>query len=200
MIRRVDGDGAGGDTRPSDRMRDEIMSPMLRGTLFAALLLLAGPAAAQAPADPLAASRAALVETNTAVVVSGETYVPIHSSIRAGDGRTRIDLAVTLSIHNASETAALTLTRIDYFDGAGRLVQKYLDRPVAVRPFGTVEIFVAKSDVRGGTGANFVVGWGAATTVAEPVIEAVMIGEFANQSYSFVSLGRRIEPAVPTPR
>ena len=176
-----------------------------RRILLAALVLplLGPPAFAQTVAsDPLAASRAALIEGAAveARAVVGETYVPIHSSIRAGDGRTRIDLAVTLSIHNASETRPLALTRIDYFDGAGRLVQRYLAKPVAVRPFGTVEVFVAKHDVRGGTGANFVVGWGADGEIAEPVIEAVMIGDFANQSYSFVSLGRRIETLAPQAR
>jgi len=168
-----------------------------------ALLIMVAAAGAQTPVgDPLAASRAALIEpaVSVAPLVAGETYVPIHSTVRAGDGRTRIDLAVTLSIHNASETRPLTLGRIDYFDGAGRLVQAYLTRPVAVRPFGTVEIFVAKADVRGGTGANFVVGWSADGAIAEPVVEAVMIGDFADQSYSFVSLGRRIEIVAPPQR
>lgn len=174
---------------------------LARATLAGlALLLATASAPAQTKAvDPLAASRAALLDAVPAapLAVVGETYIPVHSSIRAGDGRTRIDLAVTLSVHNASETRPLVVSRIDYFDGAGRSVQRHLDRPVAVRPFGTVEIFVAKADVRAGTGANFVVGWGADAAIAEPVIEAVMIGEFANQSYSFVSLGRRIEMVTP---
>jgi hypothetical protein len=159
-------------------------------------------ASAQTPPDPLAASRSALIAGADIgpAAISGEIYVPTHSSIRAGDGRTRIDLAVTLSIHNASETRPLALTRIDYFDGAGRLVQNYLAAPVLVRPFGTVEIFVAKADVRGGTGSNFLIGWSADGDIAEPVVEAVMIGDFADQSYSFVSNGRRVERAVPRPR
>ena len=179
---------------PTNRFRPAPVS-------LALLLALSGAAMAQAPADPLAASRGALIEGApiAAPMVFGEIYVPTHSSVHAGDGRTRIDFAVTLSIHNASETRPLTLGRIDYFDGAGRLVQNYLAAPVVVRPFGTVEIFVAKNDVRGGTGANFVVGWGADGPIAEPVVEAVMIGDFANQSYSFVSRGHRIEPlAAPT--
>ncbi len=163
---------------------------------LAVVVSLHATAAAQTPRDPLASSRAALIEgaTIAAPVVAGEIYVPTHSSIFAGDGRTRIDFAVTLSIHNASEKHPLVLRRIDYFDGSGRLVENHLTTPVAVRPFGTVEIFVAKNDVRGGTGANFVVGWSADGAIAEPVIEAVMIGDFANQSYSFVSQGRRIDP------
>jgi hypothetical protein len=173
----------------------------LRALLTGLVLLGAGaPAPAQmAPNDPLFASREALVPGAAigAPVVSGEIYVPTHSSIRAGEGRTRIDLAVTLSIHNASEDRPLALTRIDYYDGAGRMVQRYLGAPVLVRPFGTVEIFVAKNDVRGGTGSNFLVGWSADGDIAEPVIEAVMIGDFANQSYSFVSNGRRVERTGP---
>ena len=167
-------------------------------TLLTVLALLGGTAISSAqtpPNDPLFPSREALVPGGVvgAPVVSGEIYVPTHSSIRAGDSRTRVDLAVTLSIHNASEDRPLALTRIDYYDGAGRLVQRYLAAPVLVRPFGTVEIFVAKNDVRGGTGSNFIVGWSADGNIAEPVVEAVMIGDFANQSYSFVSNGRRIE-------
>ena len=129
--------------------------------------------------------------------VAGETYVPVHSSVMAGDGRTRIDLAVTLSIHNVSESKTVEVRRIDYYDGAGRRIESRLAAPTRLAPFATLEIFIPKSDVRGGTGANFVVGWAGEGAIAEPVIEAVMIGDFANQSYSFVSTGRRIELVRP---
>ena len=87
--------------------------------------------------------------------------------------------------------------RIDYYDGAGRRIESRLSAPTRLAPFATLEIFIPKSDVRGGTGANFVVGWAGEGAIAEPVIEAVMIGDFANQSYSFVSTGRRIELVRP---
>jgi hypothetical protein len=155
-------------------------------SLILALLLLCGGVASAEEAGR--AAPAVVVPT----AVAGEHYVPIHSSVRAGDGRTRIDLAVTLSVHNASETRPLVVTRIDYFDGAGHLVEHRLDKPVTLAPFATHEVFVAKADIRGGTGANFVVGWAADRAIAVPVIEAVMIGDFGNQSYAFVSEGRRI--------
>ncbi|MER2605139.1 MAG: DUF3124 domain-containing protein [Siculibacillus sp.] len=156
---------------------------LLLGSIVAAMLLGVGAARADG-ARPVAANGAA---------VAGEHYVPAHSSVRAGDGGTRIDLAVTLSIHNASQTLPLVLTRIDYYDGSGRRVQSHLAEPRTLAPFATHEVFVAKNDVRGGLGANFVVGWRAEAPIAEPVIEAVTIGDFANQSYAFVSVGRRIE-------
>ncbi len=164
---------------------------------FLAVVLACGLAGGAVSAQTSVAPAAAVSVPSTLV---GEHYVPIHSSVRAGDGRTRVDLAVTLSVHNASETRALTVTRIDLFDGAGKRVEQRLATPVVLAPFATLEIFVAKDDVRAGTGANFIVGWAAAGSIAEPVIEAVMIGDFANQSYAFVSTGRRIETIEPGKR
>jgi hypothetical protein len=68
---------------------------------------------------------------------------------------------------------------------------------VALKPLGTIEMFVANEDLRGGTGANFVVDWAADGPMSEPVVEAVMIGVLGTTSYSFVSQGRNtrlIEP------
>ena len=60
----------------------------------------------------------------------------------------------------------LILTRIDYFDTSGKLVESYLKRPIALKSFATVEVFIANTDVRAGTGANFVVDWGASGDIA----------------------------------
>ena len=49
------------------------------------------------------------------------------------------------------------LKRIAYFDTSGKMVESYLKSPVALKPFSTIEVFIAANDVRGGTGANFVV-------------------------------------------
>jgi hypothetical protein len=46
---------------------------------------------------------------------------------------------------------------------------------------------------QGGSGANFIVEWTAATTVSEPVVEAVMISAQAGQGISFLSPGRVIK-------
>lgn len=166
----------------------------------ATAVLVAGSGAGATEALPgsTIAGRSALVETvpTGPLTVRGRHQVPIHSSVRAGEGRTRIDLAATLSIHNASETEPLVIERLDYFDGNGRRVQRHVDAPVAIRPLATLEVFVAKTDVRGGTGSTFLIDWGARGPIAEPMIEAVMLGDFANQSYSFVSIGRRTTPAA----
>ena len=125
--------------------------------------------------------------------VSGAFYVPVYSSVSMSQGKLRADFSVTLSIHNASEARPLVLRRIAYFDTAGKLVESYLKTPVALKPFSTIEVFVPASDVRGGTGANFVVDWAAAGEIAEPVVEALMFGAIGSGHYAFVSQGRPIK-------
>jgi hypothetical protein len=122
--------------------------------------------------------------------VSGGFYVPAYSSVAMSQGKLRVDFSVTLSVHNASETQPLVLKRIAYFDTAGKMVESYLKQPVALKPLATVALFIPTDDVRGGTGANFLVDWAATGEIAEPVVEALMVGGIANAHYAFISQGR----------
>jgi hypothetical protein len=54
-------------------------------------------------------------------------------------------------------------------------------------------VFVPATDVRGGTGANFVVEWAAPGDIAEPVVEALMFGGIGSGHYAFISQGRPIK-------
>jgi hypothetical protein len=160
--------------------------------LLLACILLAVPAGAQGT-DPLTGFRASLTEVpDVTRPVGGAIYTAAYASIRLGSGRAALRLAATLSIHNPSETLPLVLERVDYFDTAGTLVQGFLSRPVAIKPLATVEFYIPEDDVRGGSGANFVVRWSAQAPIAEPLAEAVMIATLGNNSYSFVSQGRAI--------
>jgi hypothetical protein len=121
--------------------------------------------------------------------VSGTFYVPVYSSVSMSQGKLRAEFSVTLSIHNASETQLLVLRRI----AGGKLVESFLRAPVALKPFSTVEVFVPVTDVRGGTGANFVVDWAATGEIAEPVVEALMFGGLGSGHYAFISQGRPLK-------
>jgi hypothetical protein len=162
--------------------------------LFAAL-----PVVAQTAGDPLARSRASIVEAPDAakIAVRRSVYVPVYSSLHGSGGQTRLDFAVTLSVRNASETLPLVVEHIDYFDTAGHLVEHYLGKPIAVRPYGTIEIYIPTDDVRGGTGANFIVGWGATAAIAEPVVESIMVGSSGNRGFSFATPGRTMQLVGP---
>ena len=163
-------------------------------TILACLSILAAPGAqAQAAGgieQAFAGSLTAVPAENLAV--AGSFYVPVYSSVSMSQGKLRADFSVTLSIHNASETKPLVLKRIAYFDTVGKMVESYLKAPVALKPFSTVEVFIAATDVRGGTGANFVVDWAATSEIAEPAVEALMVGSVGNGHYAFISQGRPI--------
>ncbi|PAY08385.1 DUF3124 domain-containing protein [Bradyrhizobium sp. UFLA03-84] len=126
------------------------------------------------------------------LTTSGAFYVPVYSSVSMSQGKLRADFSVTLSVHNASETRPLVLKRIAYFDTSGKMVESYLKAPVALKPFATVEVSIATTDTRGGTGANFVVDWAAAGEIAEPAVEALMVGSVGAGHYAFISQGRPV--------
>ena len=131
-----------------------------------------------------------------ALTTKGAIYVPAYSRVYgagAGTGTKKlIELSTTLRIDNTSSTKPLVIESIEYYETAGKLVQSYLSEPLALRPFGTIEIVIPAEDDRGGVAANFVVTWAGEGPIAEPLVEAVMIGSQDNTSYSFVSPGRPI--------
>lgn len=158
------------------------------------LIALLGPFA-PAIAQPKVNIEQAFADSLTALpkqelTVSGGFYVPAYSSVAMSQGKLRVDFSVTLSVHNASEIQALVVKRIAYFDTAGKQVETYLKAPVALKPLATVSIFIPTDDVRGGTGANFLVDWAATGEISEPVVEALMVGGVANAHYAFISQGR----------
>ena len=138
--------------------------------------------------DPVHLFQSSLSETHPAdAQVRRTVYVPAYPTIRIMSGRSRVDLATTLSIHNTSREKPLVLERVDYHDTDGELIQGYLEKPVALKPLGTIEMFIAGEDRRAGTGANFIVDWASDGPISEPAIEAVVIGTPRNATYSFVS-------------
>ena len=163
--------------------------------ILACLLMMRTPAAqAQtAPGIEQTFSGSLTAMPSEILGVSGAFYVPVYSSVSISQGKVRADFSVTLSVHNASETRPLVLRRIAYFDTNGKMVESYLKAPVALKPFSTVEVFVPTTDVRGGTGANFVVDWAAAGEIAEPVVEALMFGGLGSGHYAFISQGRPLK-------
>jgi hypothetical protein len=163
------------------------------GLLFTALTLLAGPASAEAAGSIEQNFAGSLMAVpSESLAVTGSFYVPVYSSVAMSQGKVRADFSVTLSVHNASEIRPLVIKRIAYFDTTGRMVESYLKSPIAIKPFSTVEVFIPTTDTRGGTGANFVVDWAATGEIAEPAVEALMVGSVGPGHYAFISQGRPI--------
>lgn len=126
-----------------------------------------------------------------ALTVRGSVYVPAYASIRGRNDRPGA-LATLLRVDNTSATKPLVLEKIEYFDTNGKLVQRYVDTPIALKPFGAIQIFIPAEDNRGGPAANFILTWAGVAPIAEPLIEAVVFGKVDGAGYSFVTPGRPI--------
>ncbi|HSN82389.1 MAG TPA: DUF3124 domain-containing protein [Polyangiales bacterium] len=114
-------------------------------------------------------------------------FVPVYSHIYHDGGRPYL-LETTLSIHNIDPKHPIYVKTVDYYDTEGNLARTYLDRLIALKPLQTIEFLVERRDSRGGSGANFIIEWYAATDKAHaPLIEAVMVGRSGTNAIAFIS-------------
>lgn len=155
------------------------------------------PEPSQAPASPVARSAHDEPGVADAVASSRTLYVPAYSHIFASAGK-RIMLSITLGVRNIDPAAGVVLRYVDYFDTPGHRVRRYLDTPRNLAPLETVEFFVDVFDDRGGSGANFLVGFEAPEGAQTPLAEAVMLGHSGAGSIAFTSRGVLLERAPQT--
>jgi len=120
-------------------------------------------------------------------------YVPVYSHIYHGDQERKYLLTGIVSIRNTDPDHAITITLADYYDSDGKVIRRYLPKPITLNPMASTRFVVKESDTRGGSGANFLVRWEAKTEVNEPIMEAVMIGTAGQQGISFTSRGKPIK-------
>jgi hypothetical protein len=117
-------------------------------------------------------------------------YVPAYSHIYSGNREQAFLLTVTLSIRNVDLAHPIRVTKVDYYETQGRLLRKYLEKSVTLKPLESTRYIVPQKDETGGSGANFIVEWQSDEAVNPPIIESVMIGTQSQQGISFTSRGQ----------
>ena len=123
----------------------------------------------------------------------GQTvYVPAYSHIYSGNRERPFLLTVTASIRNIDPKNFIKVTVVDYYETQGKLLQRFLDTEVTLKPLESVRYVIPEKDKAGGSGANFIVEWEADSLVNPPIVETVMIGAQSQQGISFTSRGRVI--------
>jgi hypothetical protein len=164
-----------------------------------ALALIVSAFATACAARPLTSAQPVIVSpdaTTTApaekLSVRGRTLIPLHSTLIGQGGVTRLNFSGALSIHNASATNVLAIDKIEYRNGSGQLIESYLNEPIYLKPYASLQVIIAQADVRGGTGASFTVDWSNPEGSDEPLIEAVMTAYTGPHSYAILSPGRRV--------
>jgi hypothetical protein len=128
-------------------------------------------------------------------------YVPVYSHVLHQSGEAAMYVTATVNVRNTDLASAIVVTRADYHDSKGALVERRVESPVRIGPLASTQFVVAQADKRGGAGASFLVEWHAETAASDPVVEAVMIGTSGQQGVSFVTQARvlrRIGEGSPT--
>ena len=97
-------------------------------------------------------------------------------------------LTATLSIRSTSLSDTTFIKTIDYYDTEGKLVKSFLDRTLILGPMESIDYVIEQEDDTGGTGANFLVQWGARKDV-KPIFQCVMIGTIGQHGLAFTTDG-----------
>lgn len=145
----------------------------------------------------LAASPAMAVEE----VSAGQSlYLPVYSHLWYGDRAGRENapsmsmLSVLVSIRNTSLKTPIRVTSARYYSTDGKLIKEYLGKPVTLAAMGTHELFVERKESEGGSGANFVIQWDAATPTNSPVVEALHADiRSGNHALTFITSAHPIQ-------
>lgn len=155
---------------------------MLRALILACLLLAAGPGRA-----------------DEIVLSTGQTlYLPIYSHVLHGNrvaaGKPGIyPLSALVSLRNTDPRQPIRLTSARYYDTGGKLLREYLAEPRVLPPLGTLELFLERNDMAGGSGANFIIAWQSDKPVNAPIVEAVHADVTGNRTLSFITSARPIK-------
>jgi hypothetical protein len=131
-------------------------------------------------------------DNNVELSKGQRVYVPAYSHIYSGNRERPFLLTVTLSIRNIDPTNIIQITLVDYYETQGKLLKKYIDKPITLNPLGSIRYVIPERDKSGGSGANFIVEWHSEKPVNQPIIESIMIGTQSSQGVSFTSRGQEI--------
>ena len=121
----------------------------------------------------------------------GQTvYVPAYSQVNYG--RTLYNLTVTLSIRNIDQSTSIIVTDVAYYDSAGKLLKRFLEKPAHLGANTSAQFLVRETDDKDSSGSSFVITWRADKPVNAPIMESIMIGTRNQQGISFTSRGQVI--------
>ena len=147
----------------------------------------------------VACSGLATAQTAPSRSLGQELYLPIYSHIWHGDVNKKGQPAKTLvsvsvSVRNTDPMLPIRVLSAQYFDTDGKRLREYVPTPKVIGPFGTLELFVPRSDDAGGSGANFLIVWKADKPASPPIVEGFHADLSMARSIAFTSSAR----ALPT--
>jgi hypothetical protein len=122
-------------------------------------------------------------------------YVPIYRSFYQiyGSSRDAYNLTSTACLHNIDPKQTIMVLGIDYYDSSGKLVKKFIDEPLTIKPWNSKELTIQPRTEPEDFGANLIVRWKSDQPANPPVVEVLMTGQFLNRGVSFMTRGVEIK-------
>ncbi len=136
---------------------------------------------------------------------SGQTlYLPIYSHIFFGNvGRSgtpsQVSLSALVSVRNTDPGRPLRVLSARYYDTDGKLLGERVSKPVVVVPLGTLELFIERNDLSGGSGANFIIKWDANAPINPPLVEALHVNMDGGKAVVFTTQSQPINDPAAQP-
>lgn len=130
---------------------------------------------------------------------TGQTlYLPIyshllHGNVSAGRKPVIYPLSALISLRNTDPRLPIRILSANYYDSRGKLVRSYFSLPQTLPPLGSLELFVERNDLMGGSGANFLITWQAEKPVNPVIAEALHADITGNRTLSFLTTARPIK-------
>jgi hypothetical protein len=119
-------------------------------------------------------------------------YIPVYSHVYTSEEKYEL-MGITLSIRNTDPNQKIWIKKISYYSTKGELLQNYISKSHILKPMASIDFVVDLNDVRGGSGANFIIEWEGSKTLSNPIIQAVMVNNSGNKAFSFITNGQRIK-------
>lgn len=126
-------------------------------------------------------------------------YLPAYSHLYHGDVNAKtgkpseMPVSVHVSIRNTDPRVALKVSSARYYSAEGKLLREFLTIPQTIPPYGTHELYVARSDSSGGSGANFVIEWSAERPINPPLVEALHADIREARTLLFITTAKPIQ-------
>ncbi|MEM0993954.1 MAG: DUF3124 domain-containing protein [Bacteroidota bacterium] len=128
--------------------------------------------------------------TNIDLAYRDTVYIPIYSELYYdGSQDITFHMTSTLSIRNTSLRDTIYVEDIDYYDTDGKLIYKYLDATLVLTPMQSIEYIIEKDENVRGTGANFIVNWGARHEGVKPLFQGIMASIRGRQGVTLITDG-----------
>lgn len=149
--------------------------------IFSALILL----------NVVLPGQLAAVELSTGSAI----YVPIYRSFYQiyGSSRDAYNLTSTACLHNTDPKQTIQVLAIDYYDSSGKLVKKFIDAPLKMKPLNSKEITLQPRTEPEDFGGNLLIRWKSDQPANHPIAEVLMTGQFLNRGVSFMTRGVEIK-------